>query len=283
MKKFVLIPDSFKGTLSSTEICSIMSNCIKKHYPDAQVVSIPVADGGEGSVDCFLTALGGEKVFLTCKNPYFEDMQGFYGILPDGKTAVIEMACVAGLPLVENRKNPMLTTTYGVGELILDACKHGVKKIIVGLGGSCTNDFGCGAAAAIGVKFFNGKGEEFIPTGGTLSDIERIDLSYMEELLDGIERDARSRGIGCYKVNMDNLAASTTEVFRKMCMECGVHLYVESDAVVFANESYLFVHCEGTKLPEIKLPCKRDVKSLFESDATKPMHTRYISGLFELV
>ena len=106
---------------------------------------------------------------------------------------------------------------------------------------------------------------------------------YPTELLDGIERDARSRGVGCYKVNMDNLAASTTEVFRKMCRDSGVHLYVESDAVVFANESYLFVHCEGTKLPEIKLPCKKVVKSLFESDATKPMHTRYISGLFELV
>jgi glycerate kinase len=187
MKKFVLIPDSFKGTLSSTEICSIMSNGIKKHYPDAQVVSIPVADGGEGSVDCFLTALGGEKVFLTCKNPYFEDMQGFYGLINNGTTAVIEMASTAGLPLVENRKNPMLTTTYGVGELILDACKKGVKKIIVGLGGSCTNDFGCGSACACGVKFLDKDGKEFIPTGGTLKDIYSIDLSNKSKLLDGVE------------------------------------------------------------------------------------------------
>jgi glycerate kinase len=187
MKKFVLIPDSFKGTLSSTEICSIMSNGIKKHYPDAQVVSIPVADGGEGSVDCFLTALGGEKVFLTCKNPYFEDMQGFYGLINNGTTAVIEMASTAGLPLVENRKNPMLTTTYGVGELILDACKKGVKKIIVGLGGSCTNDFGCGSACACGVKFLDKDGKEFIPTGGTLKDICSIDLSNKSKLLDGVE------------------------------------------------------------------------------------------------
>ncbi|MBQ8427022.1 MAG: glycerate kinase, partial [Clostridia bacterium] len=92
MKKFVLIPDSFKGTLSSTEICSIMQAGIKKHYPNAEIVSIPVADGGEGSVDCFLTALGGEKIFVKAKNPYFEDMQGFYGIINNGNTAVIEMS-----------------------------------------------------------------------------------------------------------------------------------------------------------------------------------------------
>jgi hypothetical protein len=103
------------------------------------------------------------------------------------------------------------------------------------------------------------------------------------DLLYAAVSDAESRGVGYYKVDMSNLAVSTTEMFRELCRENGVHLYVESDAVVFANESYLFVHCEGTKLPEIKLPCKRDVKSLFESDATKPMHTRYISGLFELV
>ena len=187
MKKFVLIPDSFKGTLSSTEICSIMQAGIKKHYPNAEIVSIPVADGGEGSVDCFLTALGGEKIFVKAKNPYFEDMQGFYGIINNGNTAVIEMSAVAGLPLVENRKNPMLTTTYGVGELILDACKRGVKKIIVGLGGSCTNDFGCGSACACGVKFLDKQGKEFIPTGATLKDICNIDVSGKNKLLDGVE------------------------------------------------------------------------------------------------
>ena len=106
---------------------------------------------------------------------------------------------------------------------------------------------------------------------------------YPTELLDSIEKGAHSRGVGCYKVNMENLSSTTTEVFRKLCREYGVHLYAESDAVVFANESYVFVHCEGTRLPEIRIPGGRGVKSLFESDATKPMHTKYISGLFELV
>ena len=177
MKKFVLIPDSFKGTMSSEQICSVMSRRIRRHYPDCEIVSIPVADGGEGSVDAFITALGGEKVWLEVKGPYFEPMQSFYGLVDTGQTAVVEMASCAGLPLVENRKDPSRTTTYGVGQLILAAAHSGVKRIVVGLGGSCTNDAGCGAAAAAGVKFFNAAGEEFIPTGGTLIDIDRIDVS----------------------------------------------------------------------------------------------------------
>lgn len=184
--KYVLIPDSFKGTLSSTEICNIMKEKIKLHQPDSDIVSVPVADGGEGSVDAFLTAMGGTKVFKTVKNPYFEDMEAYYGLLDEGRTAVIEMAACAGLPLVEDRKDPRKTTTYGVGELILDAAKKGAEKIIMGLGGSCTNDGGCGAAAAVGVKFFNQDGETFVPTGGTLSQISRIDMDGIDPALKDI-------------------------------------------------------------------------------------------------
>lgn len=184
MKKFVLIPDSFKGTMTSVEICRIMDEEIRKIYPDADIVSIPVADGGEGSVDAFLSACGGKKIELTVKGPYLEEMTGFYGVLDNG-TAVIEMAACAGLPLVENNKNPLKTSTYGVGQLILHAAESGCKKIIVGLGGSCTNDAGTGAAAACGVRFYNEEGKEFIPTGGTLSEIRKIDVSgFAPELKD---------------------------------------------------------------------------------------------------
>ncbi len=187
MKKFVLIPDSFKGTLSSKEICSIMADGIKRHFADAEIISIPVADGGEGSVDCFISALGGERVSLKVKGPYFQEIDSFYGIIDGGKTAVIEMAAAAGLPMVENNKNPMLTTTYGVGEIMLDAVKRGVDKIIMGLGGSCTNDFGCGAAAACGVKFFNSLGENFVPTGGTLKDVVKVDLRGLDKAVKGVK------------------------------------------------------------------------------------------------
>ena len=177
MKKFVLVPDSFKGTMSSTEICAIMSEEILKQVPDADITSIPVADGGEGTVDCFLEATKGEKYYETVKGPYFEEMEGFYATINNGKTAIIEMAACAGLPLVDDRKNPALTTTFGVGQLIDCAIKRGCKDIVIGLGGSCTNDAGCGCAAALGVKFLNEKNVEFVPTGGTLNEIVKIDIS----------------------------------------------------------------------------------------------------------
>jgi len=186
MKKILLIPDSFKGTMSSEEICSIMESKILEYYPKAQVISIPVADGGEGSVDSFLAAAGGRKITATVKGPYFEDMQSFYGILPDG-TAVIEMAAAAGLPLVGDNLQPDKTTTFGVGQLIKHAVEAGSRKIIVGLGGSATNDGGTGAASALGIRFLNAAGEAFIPTGGTLNDISSIDMSSLNPLLSGIE------------------------------------------------------------------------------------------------
>ncbi len=182
MKKVILIPDSFKGTMSSSEICHIMKDSITSFFPEANIISIPVADGGEGSVDAFLEALGGEKITCNVKNPYFENMQSFYGSLPN-QGAIIEMASCAGLPLVIDRLNPLKTTTYGVGELINNALENGCTNIIVGLGGSCTNDGGCGAASALGVKFFDKENKEFIPTGGTLINIEKIDISNLNPQL----------------------------------------------------------------------------------------------------
>jgi len=176
MKKIILIPDSFKGTMSSGEICEIIAGQINRFYPQAEVISIPVADGGEGSVASFLTAMGGEQVWLDVKGPYMEDIQAFYGLIPGG-VAVIEMAAAAGLPLVGDNKQADRTTTYGVGQLIAHAAHSGISKLVVGLGGSATNDGGAGAAAALGVKFYNQAGESFIPVGATLKDISRIDRS----------------------------------------------------------------------------------------------------------
>ena len=187
MKKAILIPDSFKGTMSSAEICSIMKNEILKFYPQCEIISIPVADGGEGSVDAFLEALGGEKIYKKVCGPYSgEIVDGYYGILP-GNVAIVEMAAAAALPMVGDRKDPSKTTTYGVGQLIMDAASKGVEKIIVGLGGSATNDAACGLAAACGVKFLNSEGKEFIPVGGTLDQVAKIDTSTMCEELKKIK------------------------------------------------------------------------------------------------
>lgn len=177
MKKILLIPDSFKGTMSSAEICSILASSIERYYPQTQIVSIPVADGGEGSVESFLTAVGGERVSLTVKGPLMEEVEAFYGLIDNGATAIIEMAACAGLPLVEGNMHVGKATTFGVGQLIAHAMNSGCKKLILGLGGSATNDFGAGAAAALGVRFFNKDGHEFVPVGENLADVCHIDKS----------------------------------------------------------------------------------------------------------
>ena len=187
MKKVILMPDSFKGTMSSSEICGIMEKAVRAYYPDAEVVPIPVADSGEGSVDAFLAAVGGERVTVPVRGPYMEEMEGYYGLLDGGSTAVIEMAACAGLPLVGENRHAEKTTTYGVGQLMAHAAGRGCKKMIVGLGGSATNDFGAGAAAALGVRFLDEAGEEFVPVGENLARVAKIDMSGLLSALRGIE------------------------------------------------------------------------------------------------
>lgn len=187
MEKILLVPDSFKGTLSSRQVCQVMSGQLRRFFPQAQVKSIPVADGGEGSVEAFLAAAGGERRTRTVTGPFGEPVEAFYGVLGDGRTAVIEMAACAGLPLAEGRLNPERATTYGVGELLLAAKEAGCTKAILGLGGSCTNDGGAGAAAALGAKFTRADGAAFVPTGGTLGEIAALDVSPVAQALQGME------------------------------------------------------------------------------------------------
>lgn len=187
MQNFILVPDSFKGTLSAIEVCNIMKSSIKNLYKDANIISVPVADGGEGTVDAFLYALGGEKKSIWVSDAFNEQkILAHYAMLKDN-IAVIEMAACAGLPLVKNRLEPDKTTTFGVGELIIDAINSGAKKIILGLGGSATNDGGCGMAAALGVKFKDEQDQEFIPTGGTLSQIYKIDMNNIYPKIKDVE------------------------------------------------------------------------------------------------
>ncbi len=185
MRKILVMPDSFKGTMSSMEACEIIKSAIGAVDQTIEVRNIPIADGGEGSVECFLAAIGGEKVNKVVTGPDNEPIDSFYGLIENGNTAVIEMASCAGLPLTK-LKNPEKTTTYGVGELINLAIAKGVRKIILALGGSATNDCGTGMLAALGVKFFDGKGKEFLPTGGTLSQIKDIDINNLKERLKGV-------------------------------------------------------------------------------------------------
>lgn len=185
MRRWLIVSDSFKGTLASRDICRIARQLAPAF--DGELLALPVADGGEGTADCFAAACGGTLVHETVCAPFFgEAVDAAYALLPDG-TAVVECASCAGLPLVAGRADPLRTTTFGVGELIGHAMARGAKRVILGLGGSCTNDGGCGAAAALGARFYDAQGREFVPVGGTLHRIAHIDLSALRARLNGTE------------------------------------------------------------------------------------------------
>ncbi len=185
--KIIVATDSYKGTIGASEATEIIADAIAAKLPTSKVIKLPIADGGEGSTDCFVDALGGGYVVTTVKNCFFEDTQVKLGIVDAGETAVIEVAAAAGLGFAEGRKNPMLTTTFGVGQMISVAAGLGVKRILLCLGGSATNDLGCGAAAALGVRFLDANGEDMLPLGGTLDEVVSIDVSEVPDAIRAIE------------------------------------------------------------------------------------------------
>lgn len=175
--KILVIPDSFKGSCSSREAGRRIAAGIGTVFPDALIVRLPVADGGEGTVDAVLEGGGGKRKCLTVRGPMGEAVSAGYGLL-DGGRAVIEMAEASGLTLVpEAVRNPLLTSTYGTGELVRDAIDEGCDEILIGIGGSATNDGGMGMAAALGYRFLDSKGDALECRGGALSRIARIDAS----------------------------------------------------------------------------------------------------------
>ena len=181
MKRVVIAPDSFKGTLSAVEVCGIISAELKKRYTDIYVMEIPVADGGEGTVDAFLYASGGDRVYCTVKSPLGRDIRACYGILPDG-TAIIEMAQASGI-MIEKDNDALRASTYGTGQLISDALTRGCRKILIGIGGSATTDGGIGCVSSLGGRFLNAQGKSVPLCGEGLSQIKRIDLSELDERL----------------------------------------------------------------------------------------------------
>lgn len=174
--KVVIAPDSFKESLSALEACHAIEKGLRAVYPEADIVNVPMADGGEGTVQSLVDATGGRLVHTEVTGPLGTPVTAFYGILGDGKTAIIEMAAASGLALVPpGQRNPLATTTRGTGELITSALNEGVSTIILGLGGSATNDGGAGMAQAIGVRLLDADGSEIGHGGGELHRIAHID------------------------------------------------------------------------------------------------------------
>lgn len=183
MKKiFVLAPDSFKESMSAPKVCEVMERGIRKVSLDAQVIQVPMADGGEGTVDALIMSNGGTRIEVEVSGPIpTEKVTTYFGVLADKKTAVIEMAKANGIDrLVKQKRNPLLTSTYGTGEMIKAALDQGVEKIIIGLGGSVTNDGGAGMAQALGVRLLDGEGDELAAGGGALAKLAKIDESMID-------------------------------------------------------------------------------------------------------
>ncbi len=183
MGNIIVAIDSFKGSLSSLEACRIVGRVLSK--AGEKIITVPIADGGEGTAEAFYTALGGKWHYHTVSGPNGQPVKAGIVILPDG-TGVIEMAQASGITKAAEL-NPWNTSTFGTGELMLAAMNYGCKRIIMGIGGSATNDGGVGMAAALGAKFYNSVGKEILPTGGGLSELARMDLKSLDPRLANTE------------------------------------------------------------------------------------------------
>lgn len=188
MTKYVVAPDSFKESMTAKEVCDAMEKGIKEADSAAEVIKVPMADGGEGTVDSLVDATQGQRVIVEVTGPLGNKISAYYGILGNGTTAVIEMAKASGLEIVEKKKrNPMITTTFGTGELIRDALDHNVKEIIIGLGGSSTNDGGSGMAQALGAKLLDQNNHQIPFGGGNLDELDKIDISNLDSRLQDVK------------------------------------------------------------------------------------------------
>jgi len=179
--RVVIAPDSYKGSLSAVQVARAMKRGIAQVFEDAEVFEVPIADGGEGTVEALVVATGGQIVRETVEGPLGGPVESFWGIIGDGRTAVIEMAAASGLPFVPvEKRDPRITSSYGTGQLITSVLDHGFRRIIMGIGGSATNDGGAGMARALGVKFLNSRGHELPQGGEALSSLSEIDLSSLD-------------------------------------------------------------------------------------------------------
>ncbi|POP44018.1 glycerate 2-kinase [Superficieibacter electus] len=182
--KIVIAPDSYKESLSASEVAQAIEKGFREIFPDAQYVSVPVADGGEGTVEAMIAATQGTEYTAQVTGPLGEPVEASWGISGDGKTAFIEMAAASGLALVPPaQRNPLITTSRGTGELILQALEHGARNIIIGIGGSATNDGGAGMVQALGAKLSDADGNDIGNGGGSLISLNTIDVTDLDPRL----------------------------------------------------------------------------------------------------
>ena len=182
--KILLCPDSFKGSLTAVQVTEAMEEGIRRVFPDAEIHRLPIADGGEGTVEALVVATKGNFETVTVQNPLGKAQEARWGILGDGRTAVMEMAAASGLTLIQSsEKNPRIASTFGTGEMIRSALDKGIRNFVIGIGGSATNDGGAGMLKALGGRFLDIQGNELPEGGASLIDLDQIDLSQLDSRL----------------------------------------------------------------------------------------------------
>lgn len=188
--KIIIAPDSFKHTMSAAQVCDLIAEAASAALPEAQIIKLPVADGGEGSIDALLAAANGRKIYHTVQGPLFEAVNVYYGLVgePGRETAVIELAAICGLTMVA-APDPERTTTFGVGQMIRRVLDDGHTRVTLCIGGSATNDGGIGALAALGAVFIDAKGHAVEPVGGNLANINTIDTRGLDRRLETLTMD----------------------------------------------------------------------------------------------
>jgi glycerate 2-kinase len=180
--KFILAPDSFKGSLTAVQAADRLQIAAKRHFPDAEIIKVPIADGGEGTLDALLCCMGGKKRQVTATGPLGEKVRAFYGVLADG-TAVVEMAQASGLPLCKGRLDPLAASSRGAGEVLLKALRGGASQVLMGIGGSAANDGGMGFLSALGARFWSADGHLAGEGGGALGTVVSADFTGISPLL----------------------------------------------------------------------------------------------------
>ena len=186
--KIVIAPDSFKGSASAKQVAEALARGWRKVFPNAELVTVPMADGGEGTMEALVDATGGKMQEVEVSDPLGRPLSACYGILGDGKTAVVEVAAASGLPLLApSERKPLQTTTYGTGQLIRAALKEGVERLLIGLGGSATVDGGAGLVSALGARLLDADGQPIGPGGGSLGSLAQIQLGELPKLIEGVE------------------------------------------------------------------------------------------------
>lgn len=191
--RIVVAPQGFKGSLDAPDVAQAIARGVRQVFPDAEITLLPVADGGEGTVRALVEASGGKTITTRVLGPLERPVNATWGLLGDGQTGVIEMAAASGLPLIErHERDPMRTTTYGTGELISHALDHGVRRLLIGIGGSATNDGGAGMAQALGVGLLDAEGRDLPLGAAALKRLDRIDLSELDKRLSGVEIEVAS-------------------------------------------------------------------------------------------